>query len=112
MPEPPTEARTALPPALESLLWDHDAERLDWDADRDLIVARALVCGGWEPCRWVRERLGDAGLRRWIEARRGRGLSAPRLRFWEMLLDLDHDTVSSWLDARRGDPWAERVAKA
>jgi hypothetical protein len=107
----PHTARTPLPRALESLLWDHDAERLDWETDRDLIVSRALASGGWEACRWVRERLGDAGLRAWIERHRGRGLSAPRLRFWEILLDLEHAAVSRWLDERRGDPWAERVGR-
>lgn len=111
MPESPTEARPALPPALESLLWDYEAERLDWDVDRDLIVSRALASGGWEACRCVRERLGDADLRRWIEQHRGRGLSAPRLRFWELVLDIDHATVSRWLHERRSEPWAQRVAR-
>lgn len=100
----------ALPPAIASLFWDCEASSLGWERDRDFGVGRALVSGGWAAGRWVRVQLGDAGLRAWIERHRGRGMSPQRLRFWQLVLDIDPSEVSRWIAARRGDPWGVRAA--
>jgi hypothetical protein len=102
---------TELPPAISSLFWDCDPSRLDWERNRDFVVGRALASGGWAAARWVREQLGDAGLKAWLERNEGRGMSPRRLRFWQLVLDLDPAEVSRWIAARRGDPWDERVAR-
>lgn len=100
-----------LPPAISSLFWDCDAGRVDWERDRDFVVGRVLVSGGWAAGRWVRIQLGDAGLRAWIERHKGRGMSPQRLRFWQLVLDLDPSEVSRWIAAHRSDPWGERAAR-
>ena len=52
---------------------------------------------------------GDAELRRWLEAHRGRGLSPRRLRYWELVLGLPHRRVSAWIEAQRSLPWTGRL---
>lgn len=102
---------TALPPSISSLFWDCDASRVDWERDREFVVGRVLTAGGWNAGRWVRAQVGDAGLRAWIERHRGRGMSPQRLRFWQLVLDLDASEVGRWIADRRGEPWGERAAR-
>jgi|GEM_PF-1311244 len=83
-----------LPESLRPLFWDCDFDALSWEA-----------------VQWLRRELGDAGLRVWILERRGRGLSPPQLRFWELILDLDKTEVDRWLAERKGDPWHERTRR-
>lgn len=82
---------------LQPLFWDHDFARLSWEADSDLIVGRILTAGDWEAVRWLLRRLPKPALREWIECRRGAGLSARQLRFWELILGLPHRAVDAWL---------------
>ena len=98
------------PPSVQSLFWDYEADALDWPADRNLIVRRVLSDGTWDAITWLRDRMGDAALRRWIETRSGDALSPRQLRFWELVLDLPSDRVDEWVDARRTSVWANRTA--
>lgn len=99
-----------LPETLRKLFWDHDFDRLSWERDQDLITARVLVSGPWPSIRWLRRRLGDDGLKRWILSRHGRGLSPQQLRFWQLILDLPSQAVDTWLAAAATDPWHCRQA--
>lgn len=101
--------RTGLPETLTPFFWDHDFAGLSWDSDRDLIISRLLSAGTWDAITWLRRRAGDDALRAWICARQGRGLSAPQLRFWELVLDLPHREVSGWLADNGQHVWAQRT---
>lgn len=91
-----------LPAWLEPLFWEYDFAQLDWDEDRDLVIRRILSAGDWAAVKWLLERLGRPGLRRWIEQHHGRGLDPPQLRFWELVLGLRHGQVSQWIKAGDG----------
>lgn len=97
-----------LRPALRPLFWDHDFRRLNWEADRDLIVGRVLAAGDWSAVRWLYRRLGAAALRRWLVRRRGAGLSPRQLRFWETILHLPHRQVNAWLARPDRQTWDRR----
>jgi hypothetical protein len=98
-----------LPQRLKPLFWDHHFARLTWDADADLITSRILAAGDWDSVRWLRRSLGDEALRSWLERRRGAGLSARQLRFWELVLNLSHREVKAWLADRERQVWEGRL---
>jgi hypothetical protein len=90
-------APVRLPRRLRPLFWDYDFARLTWKADADLSVGRILTAGDWEAVHWLLGVLPKPALRDWLEPRRGAGLSARQLRFWELLLGLSHRQVNTWL---------------
>ncbi len=90
-------AATRLPRSLRRLFWDYDFAQLKWETDTDLIIGRILSAGDWASVCWLRARLPRPALREWIARRRGAGLSARQLRFWELILDLPHSDVDAWL---------------
>jgi len=100
---------TKLSGKLKPLFWDYDFEKLRWDRDHDLIVARILALGNWEAITWLRLRLQDEELREWILDRHGARLSPRQIRFWELILGLPHRTVNSWLKPGRQGVWEKRV---
>ena len=106
-PKPPT---SDLPETLRKLFWDYDFDRLSWELDRELITSRVLISGPWQTIRWLRTRLGDEGIARWIVDRQGRGLSPQQLRFWELILGLPSCQVDAWLAERASDPWWNRLS--
>lgn len=108
---PSADSDHKLPETLRPLFWDCDFDALRWPRDREPITSRILAAGSWEANRWLRARLGDRELGRWIESRRGRGLSPPRLRFWELIAGLDPKQVSAWLAERKEEPWSRRHAQ-
>ncbi len=97
-----------MPAPLRHLLWDYRGRRLRFDADRDLLVRRVLAEGGWNEIRLLRSRLGDDVLREVLVASRARGLSPPRIRFFELLLDLPARQANAWVRAARAGSWARR----
>jgi hypothetical protein len=105
------ECSRGLPEELRPLLWDYDFDQMTWEADRDLVTARVLTDGLWSAVTWLRTRLSDDDLRRWIQIRHGRGLSPQQLRFWELILDLPHRRVSSWLARPERRTWDQRVRR-
>jgi hypothetical protein len=90
------------------LFGDHDFARLTWEADADLIIGRILAAGDWEAVRWLRGLLPDPALQAWLERRRGAGLSARQLRFWELVLGLPRRQVNRWLTEPGGQVWEGR----
>lgn len=97
-----------LPKNLRVLFPEYDFDSLEWEADRDLVISRVLAKGDWDAVCWVRERLGDVQLQSWIERRRGRGLDAAQLRFWELVLGIPRRQVNEWLRAPERQVWEQR----
>jgi len=99
----------ALPDFLQVHFWDCDFAALSWNDQRDFIIRRLLQSGSWQALTWLRGELGDAELSRWIEQRRGAGLSPRQLRFWETVLNLPHAKVTRWVHKAARQPWGARV---
>jgi len=74
-----------LPARLKVIFWDYDFKGLRWEEDRDLIISRILSHGDWQALQWLRSRVDSASLKNWLLTRRGAGLSARQLRFWELI---------------------------
>jgi hypothetical protein len=100
-----------MPNDLRPLFWDCDFASLQWPADRDFIMTRILVSGEWDAVLWLRKAAGDAAVEEWLKGRKGGGLSPERLRFWELVLDIPHRTVSSWIMKEGPSIWRQRVAQ-
>lgn len=98
-----------LPQKLHALFWDCEIDSLSWSEHRDFIVSRILKDGGWEAVQWLRATIGDSELKLWLIENNGGGLPAQKLRFWELVLDLEPQMVSAWLAARTPDPWQKRT---
>ena len=103
--------KSDLPDFVRGLFWDYDQEAVSWTNARDLIIRRVLSVGPWRAVTWLRVRLGDAELRRWIEDHEGRPLDPQQLRFWELILDLPPDRVELWLADEPRRIWAERTSR-
>ena len=99
-----------LPEALRGLFWEYEFDELSWEEDRNLIFKRVLSVGPWDTVLWLRRRAGDAVVRNWIREHRGQWLSRRQLRFWQLILDLPHEEVDAWLEAREPDVWERRWA--
>ncbi|MBI2919202.1 MAG: hypothetical protein HYY01_14600 [Chloroflexi bacterium] len=104
-------ASLPLPRDLKPLFWDVEFRRLRWPRDRDFITGRVLAEGGYQHTRWLTETAGKGAIREWVIQRRGRGLSARTLRFWEVVLDLSHRQVTAWIAEQLAYPWSSRLAR-
>ena len=96
-PKPDRAVAGRLPKHLRPLFWEYHFAQLTWQADANLIIGRILTAGGWEAIQWLRRRLPNPAFKDWLERRRGAGLSARQLRFWELVLGLPHRKVNAWL---------------
>lgn len=97
-----------LPEGLRPLFWDVDFELVSWHVHRDYVIGRVLSVGSWDSICWLRTRLDDDALRRWIEQRQGRGLSSRQLRFWQVVLDLPSALVDAWVQSEGRKIWEGR----
>ena len=104
----PKQGSVPLPGLLRGFFWDYSFENLSWEKDRELIVRRLLTEGSWEAIQWLRKQMGDDGLRKWMIAHHGRGLSPRQIRFWSLLLSIPKFQSEAWLSAARGTPWSQR----
>ena len=100
-----------LPAELKPLFWDYDFARLTWEKDSDVITGRILTRGDWEATHWLVGMLGRDGIREWIVRRRGRGLDARALRFWELVAGVPHGKVNEWLSEQAGLSWTTRIRR-
>ena len=101
----------SLPENLQTLFWDYESLELNWERDRDLVIARVLASGSWDQVAWLRSQIDESKLRDWIESRQGAGLTPQRLRFWELILSLPHHQVDAWLGAAGRKTWDQRVQR-
>jgi hypothetical protein len=99
---------TPLPDTLRDFFWDTPFEKLSWEADREFVIRRLLADGSWEAVTWLRRQIGDANLRKWLIAHRGRGLSPRQLRFWSLALALPKRQVNAWTHATYSEPWMRK----
>lgn len=99
----------SLPSFLKPFFWDAGFSRLKWSSHRDFIIQQILAEGDWKAVQWLRRKIGNEALRAWMLQHRGRGLDKRRLRFWELILPLPHNTVNAWLKAMPNNPWEERL---
>jgi len=104
----PVQTEGHMPSWLSSYFWDYSFGELSWEADRDLITRRLLIEGSWEAVTWLRKHLGDDGLRHWLIAHRGRGLTPRQLSFWSLILNLPHKQIAGWINTSRNSPWNQR----
>jgi hypothetical protein len=98
-----------LPKFLRPLFWEYDFEALRWPRDTHLVTSRILAYGDLHSFSWLRRNLTGEGLRRWSMLYGGRGLDPPRLRYWELLLDLPKPEVDRWIEEMLKDPWHRRT---
>lgn len=99
---------TPLPQSLQAFFWDYGFDQLTWERDRELVIRRLLTHGSWEAITWLRRKIGDSDLRKWLIAHQGRGLSPRQLRFWSLVLALPSRQVSAWMPTGRLEPWSKR----
>lgn len=97
-----------LPESFRSYFRDYSFKDLSWPEDRELIIRRLLTDGSWDAIRWLRRRIGDDGLRKWLISHQGRGLSPRQIRFWSLLLALPKLQADCWVRAARSAPWSRR----
>lgn len=100
MSENPLPAAGDLPSAVRDLLWDVAPADVGLPRHRDFLIGRILARGTWAAVEWLRRNLTDAAIAEYLERTRGRLLSPRQLRFWELVVGLDHDTVSAWIAHR------------
>jgi hypothetical protein len=86
----------ALPELLRSAFWNYRFDELNVADHRDLITLQVLASGNAEQKGWLRRRLGDEEIARWIRARRARGLTLAQVADW-----IPAATVRRW---HRADP--------
>ena len=101
----------SLPGRMKNFFWDYPFRRLRIDKDRDLVISRLLDQGDWEAVQWLRTRLSDRDLKNWLLSRRGAGLSARKLRFWELVLELPEREVNDWLRSKTRQVWDQRAER-
>jgi len=104
------ESRSSLPPNLEAFFWDCAPGSVSWEKHRDFIIERVLARGDWDAIRWLRTELGDEALRAVIVGTRGRSLTRPQIRLWQLVLDLPEADVASWLNDVSRMIWDRRSA--
>jgi hypothetical protein len=102
------EKATPLPQSLRAFFWDYRFDQLTWEGDRELVIRRVLTHGSWEAITWLRRKIGDSELRKWMITHQGRGLSPCQLRFWSLVLSLPNRQVSTWMLTGRLEPWSQR----
>jgi len=99
---------TPLPQSFRVFFWDYHFDQLTWEGDRELVMRRLLTHGSWEAVTWLRRKIGDSELRKWLIAHQGRGLSLRQLRFWSLVLAIPNRQVSAWMLSRQAEPWGQR----
>jgi len=97
-----------LPELLGRYFWDYAPGRLTWPESRYTIIWRLLEKGGFEAVHWLRENVGDEGIRDFIIERRGRGIDPQWLRYWEPIVGLPKEAVDGWIEIAMRNPWYNR----
>jgi len=101
-------AISSLPSILEPFFWDYSFAELSWKHDRELIIRRVLANGSWETVCWLRNTLGNDKLRKWLIARKGKGLSSRQIRYWALVLKIPKSEADVWVKSAKENPWGRR----
>jgi hypothetical protein len=67
-----------------------------------------MQTGDLQSLRWLRSRLGDAGLREWIVGQNARGLSPRQIRYWALILDIESALADEWVKTASASNWEQR----
>ncbi len=100
-----------LPAELKPLFWEYDFEKLSWAKHRDFIIGKVLDVGTWNDVRWMRTRVDNDELKKWIVDRKGRGLSPQQITFWQLILKIPKRMVDAWLKSQSRKVWDNRVSR-
>lgn len=100
--------RVKLPSHVLALFWEYPKRLLSWPQDGDLIIRKVLESGEWDSVKWLIVTVGRVHLRNWLVHHQGAGLDPKRLRFWQEVVGLPHQTVDSWIATRKSNPWEQR----
>jgi hypothetical protein len=93
-----------LPGLLRPLFWQNRLADINWLEHIDHVVLQVLCYGNSRQINWLRQRLGDDGIRKWIVARRGRGLTRKQMLRW-----VSWDMTTRWQAADSyARMWEER----
>ncbi len=98
-----------LPQALLGLFWDVNPRQVHLRRHRAFAVGRVLSRGTWAQISWLREHLGDGAIRDVLVETRARDLTRRQVRFWQVLPDLDENTVAAWLARPSRRLWEGRA---
>jgi hypothetical protein len=71
-----------LPDLLRPLFWQYRFEDIRLPDATNEVMMQVISIGRPEHVAWLRRRFGDAGIRRWIRARKGRGLTRSQMARW------------------------------
>ena len=88
--------------------WDSDITSLSWERNKNFIIRRILEHGDYDSLHWLRAQLGDAGLRAWIIARNGKGLTPRQVRYWALILDIESHLADQWVKTASETLWELR----
>ena len=99
---------TRLPPCVRELFWEYCKGAVSWDRHRRFVIKRILSHGESDALRWLRKHTTDEELRTWFRETKGRALDPPRLRYWELMLDLPKKEVDRWIRDMKKGPWHRR----
>ncbi|MCI0588855.1 MAG: hypothetical protein L0323_18690, partial [Planctomycetes bacterium] len=97
-----------LPGMVADLFVEYGPGAVSWERDRDFVIERVLAEGTWDAIEWVRSRAGDGAIRDLLLRTKGRRLSPPQLRLWQLLLDLPEETVTAWIRSEARAVWDGR----
>lgn len=93
-----------IPGGLRPYFQEYDVDRLDLQADANLIIQRTLDFGNWEDIRWLFGFYGVERVRNFLDTYGDRFLSPVSFNYWRKLLK-----VRSWRqfpsEIPRGELW-------
>ena len=99
---------TRLPAYVRELFWEYRKGAVTWSKHRRFIIKRILSDGEWSALKWLRKNTTDKELRQWFRDTKGRALDPPKLRYWELILDLPKKEVDRWIRDMKKGPWHGR----
>ena len=100
---------TGLPPFVRELFWEYGKRDISWSKHRRFVIKRILSHGEWSALKWLRRNTTPEELRMWFMETKGRALDPPRLRYWELILDLPKKDVDRWIRQMKTNPWHRRT---
>jgi hypothetical protein len=80
-----------LPELLRPLFWEYPFEELRIPDHANEVIFKIICCGDLAQLMWLRRRIGDDTIRRWIIKRKGRGLTSAQMSPW-----VSRETVRRW----------------
>ena len=89
--------KRGLPEHFRQYFWDCDFDTVSWRKHKVYVVVRILTHGAWADIVWMREKVGDAWLKKWFVEKQGRELSWEQLNLWGSILGVPKEAIDTWL---------------